>query len=203
MPLARSPDSRSHSGHFPVQGQRGADARAEPDRRLHGFDPADLPVLRHCPEGNAGRSHVQPMHVRATLPVVSRVGRLSVRNAEADELAWRRLLTATRIIVNPAAREFQPRLRADARGHISLGRNAGGASIGIGPVGEKGSVAFCLSKRVVVADEAVEAGDPVVERPRGRVVLFGRPIEPATAALAGDCGDGFDQLGAASLPADR
>jgi len=85
---------------------------------------------------------------------------------------------------------------------ISLGRNAGGASIGTGLVGEKGSVALRLSQRVVVADEAVEAGDPVVERPCGRVVLFGRPIEPGTAALAGNCGDGFDQLGAATLPAD-
>src|SRR6516164_3097630 len=85
---------------------------------------------------------------------------------------------------------------------ISLGRNAGGASIGTGLVGEKGSVALRLSQRVVVADEAVEAGDPVVERPCGRVVLFGRPIEPGTAALAGNCGDGFDQLGAAALPPD-
>src|SRR5215467_6970342 len=112
-------------------------------------------------------------------------------------------LSPTRPPFNPAAREFQPRFRAGVRGHISLSRNAGAASIGIGLVGEKGSVALRLGQRVVVADEAVEAGDPVVERPRGRVVLFGRPIEPATAALAGDCGDGFDQLGAASLPADR
>ena len=71
-----------------------------------------------------------------------------------------------------------------------------------GPIepNHRGIISF---ERVVVADEAVEPGDAVVERARGSVVLFGRPVEPGTAALARDRGDGFDQLGTAALAAHR
>src|SRR6266446_9699300 len=44
-------------------------------------------------------------------------------------------------------------------------------------------------EHVVVADEAVEPGDPVVERPGDGIVLFRRPVEPGAAALARHRGD--------------
>ena len=56
-----------------------------------------------------------------------------------------------------------------------------------------------LLERVIVTDKAVEAGNPVVERPRRSVVLLRRPVEPIAAALAGDRGHGFDQPAANAL----
>src|SRR5262249_19542717 len=58
-------------------------------------------------------------------------------------------------------------------------------------------------EREVIADKAVEAGDAVVKRARGGVVLLCRPIEPCAAALAGNCGNRFDQPGPAPLPPGR
>src|SRR5215475_9279304 len=58
-------------------------------------------------------------------------------------------------------------------------------------------------QRVVVADKAVEPSDAVVERARGRIVLFGCPIEPGATTFVCDGSDRFDQLGAAALAADR
>jgi hypothetical protein len=46
---------------------------------------------------------------------------------------------------------------------------------------------------VIVTDEAAEAGNPVVERPRRSVVLLRRPVEPEATAVAGRRGDCFDQ----------
>src|SRR5580704_7773026 len=58
-----------------------------------------------------------------------------------------------------------------------------------------------LVQRVVVSDEAVEAGDAVVERARGGIVLLRRPVEPVTTAVAGGRGDCFDEPAAyAAVP---
>src|SRR5271166_834658 len=67
--------------------------------------------------------------------------------------------------------------------------------------GDTGRADPHLVQRVIVADEAVEPGDPVVERARRGVALFGRPVKPGAAPLAGGCGDGFDQPAAAAMPA--
>jgi hypothetical protein len=58
-----------------------------------------------------------------------------------------------------------------------------------------------LVERVIVADEAAEMGDAVVERASGRVVFLGCPVEAQAAALAGDVGDGLDQSGADAMAA--
>jgi hypothetical protein len=53
-----------------------------------------------------------------------------------------------------------------------------------------------LFERVIVTDKAVEAGNPVVKRPRRSVVLLRRPVEPVATALAGGPGYRFDELAA-------
>src|ERR1700719_5049239 len=53
-----------------------------------------------------------------------------------------------------------------------------------------------LLERVIVTDKAVEAGNPLVKRPRRSVVLLRRPVEPVAAALAGGPGYRFDELAA-------
>src|ERR1700731_615644 len=55
------------------------------------------------------------------------------------------------------------------------------------------SIYATLLERVIVADKAVEAGNPVVERPRCCVVFLGRPVETVAAALAGRPSDRFDE----------
>ena len=50
-----------------------------------------------------------------------------------------------------------------------------------------------LLERVIVANKAVEASNPVVERPRRGVVFLRGPVEPVAAALAGGPGDRIDE----------
>jgi len=78
--------------HLPVHKCRRACAEAEPTRRLHGLDAADLPAIRGRTEGDATRSHVQSVHVRAALPGIFRLFRLSMSSARADDMAWGWLL---------------------------------------------------------------------------------------------------------------
>jgi hypothetical protein len=59
-----------------------------------------------------------------------------------------------------------------------------------------------LNKDVVVADKAVEARDPVIERTRGDVVLLGGPIETIAIALARRRRDRFDQAATAAAAAN-
>ena len=78
--------------HLPVHKCRRACAEAEPTRRLHGLDAADLPAIRGRTEGDATRSHVQSVHVRAALPGIFRLFGLSMSSARADDMAWGWLL---------------------------------------------------------------------------------------------------------------
>jgi hypothetical protein len=74
-------------------------------------------------------------------------------------------------------------------------------SCSIDPFGGCGKAGVGSIECVIVADEAVEPRDPVVEWPRDGIVLFGRPVEPGAAALAGDPSDGSDQPAAAAMAA--
>src|SRR5271163_4870199 len=55
---------------------------------------------------------------------------------------------------------------------------------------------FDLIEGVVVADEAAETGDAVVQRTSGGVVFLGCPVEAHAAALACDRRDRVDQFAA-------
>jgi hypothetical protein len=78
--------------HLPVHRCRRACAEAEPTRRLHGLDAADLPAICGRTGGDATRSHVQSVHVRAALPGIFRLFGLSMSSAGADDMAWGWLL---------------------------------------------------------------------------------------------------------------
>ena len=78
--------------HLPVHRCRRACAEAEPTRRLHGLNAADLPAICGRTGGNATRSHVQSVHVRAALPGISRLFGLSMSSPRADDMAWGWLL---------------------------------------------------------------------------------------------------------------